>query len=66
MIPLEQFNELKYQEWRGFHPETPYKNGIACPVCTQELYDTDSYILTCNPPKRNVHCDCGYKGYRYI
>lgn len=43
----------------------PQLNGIACPNCGKELYDSDYYILTSNPPKKNIHCEeCGFKGYR--
>jgi hypothetical protein len=42
-------------------------NGIACPKCGEELYDKHpDYILTCNPPKKEVICKkCNYLGYRY-
>jgi len=43
----------------------PRPNGIACPECGKELMDSDTMILTSNPPRRNVHCpSCGYIGYR--
>jgi hypothetical protein len=43
----------------------PHKNGIACPKCGAELYDSDPGItLTSNPPQKNVRCDCGFTGYR--
>ena len=44
----------------------PQRNGIECPQCKQELYDTDLLtVLTSYPPKKEIHCDnCGYKGYR--
>ena len=44
----------------------PQLNGIACPDCGEELYDTDPMqVLTSNPPKKAIHCDnCGYRNYR--
>lgn len=47
---------------------TPRKNGVACPNCGEELYDTNPMItLTSYPAQKTVHCDkCGYKGYRVI
>lgn len=43
----------------------PHPNGIACPACGKELWDSNpSLTLTSNPPKKNVHCGCGYHGYR--
>ena len=45
----------------------PRLNGIACPLCGEELYDSSSSILTSRPPQKNIHCSgkiCNYKGYR--
>lgn len=43
-------------------------NGIACPKCGEELYDTNPMItLTSIPAQKNVHCsntECNYVGYR--
>lgn len=46
----------------------PRLNGIRCPECKFELYDSDpSSVLTSYPPKKAIHCDnCGYTGYRKI
>jgi hypothetical protein len=58
-------------EWNRYIVETynlnniyPRLNGLSCPNCSKELYDSDSSILTSYPPQKNIHCDCGYKGYR--
>ena len=41
------------------------RNGIACPRCSAELWDSSPMTtLTSNPPQKNVHCTCGYRGYR--
>jgi hypothetical protein len=40
-------------------------NGISCPNCKEELIDSDNYILTTNPPQRNVKClKCNFKSFR--
>jgi hypothetical protein len=52
-----------HQSWADM--SKPQRNGIACPECGKELWDTNpTIILTSNPPKKNVHCRCGYEGYR--
>lgn len=42
-------------------------NGIACPNCGKELFDSDnSMALTTNPIQYLIHCEsCDYKGTRY-
>lgn len=46
----------------------PCPNGIACPNCGAELYDSQPMMtLTSNPPKKSIVCmneKCGYIGYR--
>jgi len=44
----------------------PVKNGIACPNCGAEMWDTAPMVtLTSNPPQKNVGCkECDYRGYR--
>ena len=43
----------------------PVLNGIACPRCGEELWDTcPNLTITSNPPKKAIHCTCGYRGYR--
>ena len=45
---------------------SPVLNGIACPKCGAEMYDTNPMItLTSMPAQKNVHCGkCDYVGYR--
>jgi len=62
---LEQHNAEKMKtivSWFGYKE----KNGIACPDCGEELYDSDPMLtLTSFPAKKNIHCDnCHYLGYR--
>lgn len=63
LLSLDEFNRkrLDLYEVRG----GPRPNGIACPECGQELFDTDRReTLMSNPPKTRIHCACGYTGYR--
>jgi hypothetical protein len=67
---LDKFNERKRKEFDSrerfvFNIE-PRKNGIACPECGKELFDTDpGSILTSEPPQSAIHCKCGFYGYRF-
>jgi len=44
----------------------PILNGIACPKCGEELYDSNPMVTIISmPAKKNVHCSkCDYFGYR--
>ena len=45
----------------------PHPNGIACPQCNKELWDTDPCCTLATWPRgqKNIHCPaCGYKGFR--
>lgn len=44
-----------------------FGNGIACPECGTELYDTSPHVsYTSNPPQHAVHCAaCKWQGLRY-
>ena len=46
----------------------PKKNGLKCPKCNKNLYDSHPNItLTSNPAQKEVHCKkCGYHGYRTL
>jgi hypothetical protein len=43
----------------------PHPNGVMCPNCAAELWDSNPmFLLTSNPAQKNVHCpNCKYKGY---
>jgi hypothetical protein len=62
LISLEDFNNFVTRTSKTT------KNGIACPVCGEELDDEDpNMMLLCNPPKTAIICfSCGYKGYRSV
>lgn len=73
MKTLKEHNEQALNLIRGFNPITKngyssVKNGIECPDCGSELFDTNpNVILTSYPPKNEIHCsNCKYKGYRYL
>lgn len=53
--------QRKFEESTKTHP-----NGIACPECGKELWDSNPMeIFTSNPPQKHVNCpDCGFRGYR--
>jgi len=59
------------QEMREGYHLSPYfspprRNGIECPDCDYELFDTNpNTTLTSNPPQKEIHCSkCSYAGYR--
>jgi len=64
---LEQYNSESFKN-HFFDFGKPQKNGIACPKCGEELYDTQpNTTLTSNPPQKNIGClseNCDYVGYR--
>ena len=43
-------------------------NGIACPTCGKELFDSNpNETLTSDPPQKRVHCnECHYSGFRVV
>lgn len=64
MQTLEEFNQKRHDEFTA--EDTPHPNGIECPKCKKELWDSDPRAtLTSAPPQKSVHCPaCGYRGYR--
>jgi hypothetical protein len=62
---LAEHNAEYWSYHTALYDNRPQRNGIACPKCESELWDSNPNVtLTSNPPKKNVHCDCGYTGYR--
>lgn len=63
MISLDEHNKQKAMLHRKL--SDPYPNGIACPQCGKELWDTDpTEVLASNPPKKRVHCpSCGFVSF---
>lgn len=66
LTPLKEFNLKARQSHWDFLHGNPVLNGIACPMCGGELYDSmPSITLASNPPQKNVHCsNCKFCGYR--
>ncbi len=58
-------NNTNQQKWMYGEPT---KNGIACPVCTAELYDSSPMLtLPSSPAQKYIHCNnCEFKGTRYL
>ena len=66
LIPLEEHNAKARSIQSINYNYFPVKNGIACPNCGTELWDSNPMItLTSYPAQKDVHCtECHYKGYR--
>ena len=66
MQSLDDFNKMMQRAYNGTNHGDPQLNGIACPDCGAELWDTHpNRRLASNPPQMDVHClSCGYRGYR--
>ena len=64
METLENFNKKRRELHQSRYMAKP--NGIECPECKSELYDTNPAVtLMSHPPKKDVHCEkCGFIGYR--
>jgi hypothetical protein len=60
MKTLDEYNDSKK------HPQTSsyQANGILCPKCKAELFDTNRLVII--NEKTPVHCDCGFVGSRYL
>ena len=66
---LEENNAFAFSG-TGVDFNAPRLNGIACPKCGSELFDSNPNItLTSFPAQKNTHCSsekCDYTGYRFI
>lgn len=67
---LKSLDSFNADRWAA-HKQTldankPHPNGIACPQCGAELWDSNPMVtLTSCPAQKNVHCPaCGHVGYR--
>lgn len=67
-VPLSAFNAEHQRVYLTMHGvQVQRGNGIACPQCGAELYDSRPHVLlTSIPPQRDVAClgGCGYHGTR--
>lgn len=67
---LESLDEHNKRALGIFGPtklECKVKNGIACPNCGAELFDSNVFVkLSSYPPQHRTHCEsCDYQGTRY-
>lgn len=62
LVSLEEHNARAAEAYRMLGQ--PCLNGIACPSCGEELFDTSPSITLTSimPPMKHIHCSCGYKG----
>lgn len=63
---LDQHEKEKSIVHTFVESDKPKLNGIACPKCNAELFDSSPYlVLLSMPSKKNIHCsNCNFKGYR--
>lgn len=66
----EQLVSLKDWNDKCLKPTSTPKdwNGIACPLCGEELYDSSpEMIMTSSPAQTEIKCNkCLYTGRRYL
>jgi hypothetical protein len=61
LVSLDEHNAEAAEAYRQLGQ--PCLNGIACPSCGKELYDSSPAITwPTAPPSKSIHCSCGYKG----
>lgn len=67
LISLEDHNRLYTRKGDYFQRGVPVENGIACPKCGEELFDSDpmNILFSCPPQKSTMCKKCGYTGYRF-
>lgn len=66
---LEQHEKEKATIHTFVESSSPRKNGIACPKCGEELWDSNPSIRLLGNYKTHIHCikkDCNYKGSRTV
>ena len=65
---LDEYSTQQNKVHWQINSNEPQLNGIECPKCGEELYDSNPMMtLTSMPPKKNVHCSkCDYIGYRIV
>jgi hypothetical protein len=63
LIGLDEWNDTRKPQ---YIPK-PLWNGIACPKCGSEMYDSNpDHVLMSYPPKVSVACACGFHGSRVV
>ena len=69
MKTLKEHNDERRAAYDAiWKSQQPHPNGIACPKCGKELWDSNpTMTLASNPPQKNVHCPaCGHHDYRLV
>ena len=66
---LKDFNKKQSDTYKNIFEENdnaPRQNGIACPDCGAELFDSyPCVVLTSSPPQKNIRCiKCEFIGFR--
>ena len=63
---LAEHNSEKLNSNWDLYSNNPIPNGISCPVCEEEMMDSNPMMMLASiPPKKNVHCpSCGHSDYR--
>lgn len=63
---LDEHNRERHEWWIARSQGKREGNGIACPVCGEEMYDINpSMELMSLPPLKEVYCvKCGFRGLR--
>ena len=66
MQKLDDWNKKRTEQIESLNDNSPRLNGIECPKCGCELFDSAPMItMTSSPPKKSIMCNaCGYTGYR--
>ena len=66
MKTLAEHNKQRMEQYSALRKmQESHANGIACPECGAELWDSNPMMtLPSSPPRKNVHCPkCNYRGY---
>ncbi len=69
LVTLEQYDRIVFAHNRlGQSNSDPHPNGIACPKCGSELWDScPGEYFTTSPMLKSVHCvKCKHKGTRRV
>ncbi len=67
MLTLEEHNQRRMNNHKLLEiMKKPHPNGIACPECGKELWDSNPMFIKASiPPQLDIHCPaCDYRGYR--
>lgn len=66
--PLKTLQEHNLYALRRHNKEEFLMNGIACPLCGEELYDiSPGMLLLSSPAQTQIKCPkCVYEGTRFV